>query len=301
MPPISGADNGGFAWMLTFRPRPENFTDQLVDTVTSFIKDKLEPDWHLIVKERGNHLHAAIFLHKPTQRGNLIHKFIGDTRVRTSNAPLQHWDDSEKKNFSRYDRERKTGAVINMTTLGLIAEYLSGEFDSKLGDDFEVISEHLPDASDISELEEYLPAVDGLKKKRQISVWYSQMEECYKEAVKSKLKIPVGVHGDGEKMYRCISEMRLVETTLVSLIQYRMWVVRDMDVIADDRIVQQRARALLGFIQQVAWGSYQDPARHTHEDGCLPSHWRDMGRTERRLWATDRCISCRRRVEDCRC
>jgi hypothetical protein len=293
MPPISGADNGGFAWLLTFRPRPENFTDDLVDAVTEFITTKLDADWHWVVKEKGNHLHAAIFLHKPQQRPNIITKFIGDPRYKTSYAPLRHWSDEEKKNFSRYDRERKTGAVINMTTLGAVASYLSGEFDSKLGDDFEVISQKLPPAEDISELEQYLPAVDGLKRKRQISVWYAQQEEYFNNAKKERT-IPE------------ITDAPLSERTLVYFLQHRMWVARDMENLADQRILQQKARALLGYMQKVATGRYTDPKLKTYEDAdqepCTRCHHcSNMDAEQIKLRRRGKCLNCKRPYEDCHC
>ena len=240
MPPSASADNGGFAWMVTIRPREQNFSDQLVSNVKAYIENTLRPDWHLAVIEKGNHIHTAIFMHKPFQRSNFITNWL--------NNPLKGFDEDEKKNFRKYDRERKTGAVVNMTTLGIVAEYLSGEFDRKLGDDFEVLTEHLPAAEDISELEEYLPAVDGLKRKRHMSVWYAKQEEYYK-TLKAEHPIPG------------ITDSPLSEMSLLAMIQHRMYVERDMDIIADERILQQRVRALLAFMRREATGAYQDPHR----------------------------------------
>lgn len=92
-----------------------------------------------MVKEKSNHLHCAIFMHDAKQRSNVIATFL--------NNPLKHYDDDEKKNFRKYmyDRDKKTGAVINMTTLGMVADYMSGDHEGKEQDDFEVILDKLPD------------------------------------------------------------------------------------------------------------------------------------------------------------
>lgn len=228
MPPNASADNGGFAWLLTIRPRGEHFNDDLVQAVSKYV-DTLGADWHLIVMEKGNHLHCAVFLHEPQQRSNLITKFI--------NNPLKGFDDDEKKNFRKYDRASKTGAVLNMTTLGMVAEYLSGDFDRKLEDEFEVISEHLPPAEDISELEEYLPAVDGLKRKRQVSVWFAKLAEDYRKD-----------RGD----------TTMTESEALSYIQYRMFVAKDMDIIADQRILRQKVRSFVPYFNGVVPDHYSD-------------------------------------------
>lgn len=219
MPPATNADNGGFAWMLTIRPRGEHFTDELVESVQNYIVNKLQPDWHLIVKEKGNHLHCAVFLHDPKQRSNIITQFL--------NNPLKDYDDTEKKNFRKYDKEKKSGAVINMTTLGMVSDYLSGEFDGKEDDEYVVISEKLPDNDDISELEEYLPAVDGLKRKRQISVWYANLEAEYRQ-----------MHPNTEVMN---------EEEALRFIQYKMFTAKDMDIIADQCILRQKVRSFVPY------------------------------------------------------
>ena len=149
-----------------------------------------------------------------------------------------------------------------MTSLFLISEYLSGEYYAKLGDEFEVLSEHLPPADDISELEEYLPAVDGLKRKRQLSVWYAQMEEYwYAQMAMKDSPLRDCLYIDPETQ-----DPELNESNLLGLAQYRMWVARDMELISDERILQQKVRALLGFMKKEVTGRYEDRKRLTHQD-----------------------------------
>ena len=236
MPPNASADNGGFAFSITVRPRAEHFTDELVDTFCEYVETTMGADWYLIVKEKGNHLHAAVFLHEPQQRSNFITKLL--------NNPLRVYDEDEKRNFRKYDRTSKTGAVINLTSLGFVAEYLSGEFDRKLDDEFEVLKEHLPPATDISELEEYLPAVDGLKRKRQISVWYAKLAEDYRKD-------------------RPDSHEEMTEDEALDYIQYRMFVVKDMDIIADQRILRMKVRSFVPYFNGKVPNIYLDYPRDT--------------------------------------
>lgn len=283
MAPSASADNGGFAWLVTIRPRPEHFTDELIDAVKAYL-EKIKPDWHLCVIEKGNHIHAAVFMHKPDQRSNFITKWL--------NGPLKDWDDAEKKNFRRYDRENKTGAVLNMTTLGIVAEYLSGEYKDKINDEFEVLSEHLPAAEDISELEEYLPAVDGLKRKRQMSVWYAQMEEEF-----YKLKKDSPIPG--------ITDQGIHESSILKFVQHKMYVARDMDVIADERILQQKVRALVAYMSSTATGRYQDPGRN-NSDQLLEQYMEKLSRQDMPDWMKRRerkgaCLNCGKMPEACHC
>ena len=253
MPPNASADNGGFAWMITIRPRGENFTDELIQDVKAYVEEKLKPDWYLLVIEKSNHIHAAIFLHNPLQRSNLITNWC--------NNPLKGWSDDEKRNFRKWNREEKTGAVMNMTTLQMVSEYLSGEFDTKLGDDFEILAEKLPPADDTALLEEYLPAVNGLKRKRQISVWYAAQEEAYKQAAR---EIP-----RENSLLDGITNAPLNEMTLLAFLQHRMYVVREIEIIADERILQQKVRALLAYMRREATGFYQDNRRFTETQRAI--------------------------------
>lgn len=229
MPPSASADNGGFAYLITIRPRGETFTEDLVDDVRKYVETKVGADWHLIVKEKGNHLHCAVFLHEPQQRSNLATKWL--------NNPLKDYDEKEARNFRRYDNINKTGAVLNMTTLGTVSEYLSGEFDRKLDDEFEVISEHLPPATDISELEEYLPAVNGLKRKRQTNVWLAKLAEDYRK-------------DRGEAV--------MTEALALNYVQYRFFVSKDMEIIFDQRILRQKLRSFVPFFNGVVLDYYTD-------------------------------------------
>jgi len=227
--------------MVTIRPKAENFTEDLVLSVKDYIVDKWQPDWHLIAMEKGNHLHCAMFLHEPQQRSNVITKFL--------NNPLKAYDDDEKKNFRRFDRASKTGAVLQLTTLGIVAEYLSGEFERKLEDEFEIISERLPE--DISELEEYLPAVNGLKRKRQVSVWYSTLEAEFR-AARPDVEV-------------------ITEADALLFVQTKMFVSRDMDIIADQRILRQKIRSFVPYFNKEAIGYYTDYSRSTFPNsGIFP-------------------------------
>ena len=81
-----------------------------------------------------------------------------------------------------------------------------------------------------------------------MSVWYAKQEEYYKT-----LKAEHPIKG--------ITDSPLSEMSLLAMIQHRMYVERDMDIIADERILQQRVRALLAFMKREAAGAYQDPHR----------------------------------------
>ena len=256
MPPSASADNGGFAFLVTVRPREYDL--DLEEKVRKYVLEKLKPDWHLGVREKDNHSHWTLFFNKGYQRSNLITMFL--------NNPLKGYDDAEKKNFRHYNREAKTGAVFNCTTLGIVSEYLSGECDKKLDDDFHVVSENLPQSDDISELEEYLPAVDGLKRKRQISVWYALQEEEY---VKQELPVPTD------------------EETILGFLNKRMYETRDMDVLADQKKLKEKVRALVKYVNKDASATYNDnQGLDEHEMMHARKHMRrDINHAKYNIWA----------------
>ena len=77
MPPNASADNGGFAWFVTVRPRPEHFTDELIADVKKYIQ-KIRPDWHIAVIEKGSHIHVTYFMHEPAQRSNVVTNWLNN-------------------------------------------------------------------------------------------------------------------------------------------------------------------------------------------------------------------------------
>ena len=81
-----------------------------------------------------------------------------------------------------------------------------------------------------------------------ISPWYRDQEECF---LKMKAEAPI----EG------ITDAPISEKTILAFLQFRMYVVRDMDVISDKRILQQKVRALAAFMLKRADGMYQDPRR----------------------------------------
>ena len=242
MPPSSTADNGGFAWFVTLRPRAETYTKPLRDRFVRHILESLKPDWHWIVEEKSNHVHAAFFLHDGQQRSNLVTGFLGKATAKRSDAPLFLLDEQEKANFRRFTKDGKA-AVKNLTTVQCITEYLSGEYARKVDDDFLVLSENLPDDEDISELEEYLPCVDGLKRKRQRSPWYHQAEAAYFEF---------------RKAHPAEYPFPTDERHVLRFVNKSMYATRTMDVIADQKILKARVVALVKFINMYEGDEYND-------------------------------------------
>lgn len=239
MPPDPAFHGGCNAFVVTVRPREEHFSDELVDSVRTYVETKIGADWHLIVKEKGNHLHCAVFLHEPQQRSNFATKWL--------NNPLRDYDEQERRNFRKWDNARNTSAIKGMTSLHMVTEYLSGQYEGKEDDDFEVVSENLPSSDDISELEEYLPAVNGLKKdKDNIRSWCGKMEPLFREK-----------HPDVEVMTEALALM---------FIQTKMFVDRDMDIIYDQRILRQKVRSFVPFFNKNAPGYYLD-----YRGGSLPA------------------------------
>lgn len=232
MPPSSTAVGGGFAFQITVRPRAEHFTDDLVDAFCDYVENKMGCDFHLIVKEKDNHLHAAVFLHEPQQRSNLITKLL--------NNPLRGYDEDEQRNFRRLTKSGGStkGAVTQMYNTGMVVNYLSGEHEGKEDDAYEVLSSNLPDDDDISELEEYLPAAGGLKKSQQITSWCAKMEAHFREK-----------HPDVEEM---------TEKIALVFVQTRMFVTRDMDIIYDQKVLRQKIRAFVPYFNKKAPGYYLD-------------------------------------------
>ncbi len=234
MPPSASADNGGFAWFTTFRPR--EYTEERRDKFVNYVENLEGLDWHWIVEEKGNHIHCVTFMHTGWQRSNWITGFLGPKEAKKSNAPLFSLDDDEKANFRRAPKEGK-GAVKNCTSIEVIREYLSGEYARKVDDEFQVLSENLPDEDDIAELETYLPRVDGLKRKRICSQWYAMQAEHMTAA-----KIP----------------KPCTERQVLGFINNRMYVKKDIDIIADQKLLKQKVVALVKYYNEDDSPKYND-------------------------------------------
>lgn len=231
MPPATSADNGSFAYLITIRPRAGNYTRERVNNVLSWLEQSKEqkkvniiPDWIFAVEEESNHAHICVFLHYPYQRGNLVKELL--------KHPLQWMDHDEAKNFSSYNRLTNQAACKSITSVEVVASYLSGgaHYAAKEDRPFEVLLAQLPEDGDISALEEYLPAVDGLKRKRQISVWYAEQERL--------------LQAEG------VATSAITLPEIHTYLARRMFKDRDMEICVDPRILRQRINGLYAYMTQ---------------------------------------------------
>lgn len=143
---------GALAFFATYRPKL-GLTDATLGRICSYYHRKFK--YYLIVVEKSGkdrHAHAAAFLHKPAQRSNFVSSCLSNC--------CEGWDDEEIANFRWWDRKTDTGAVKNITSLGLITSYLNGTYEPKLGDAFSKVAERLPE--DLSVLEQFIPAQGAL-------------------------------------------------------------------------------------------------------------------------------------------
>lgn len=233
MPPIG--DNGIFAFFITIRPRIEEFTDSFVKSTVSYVLSLPDLEYNFIVQEGHgddyDHLHLVLFFAKGKKRENLC--------AMIANSCLKECTPETVRNFKKW-RTDGSASVKAATSLDLITSYLSGEHSSKLGDPNTVLSNNLPE-EDLSSLEQYLPAVDGLKKKRNISIWYAQQKKYFLDDYPD---VPIS------------------EATVLMFLKRRMFTTKDMDVISDPRILRQKCRALVSYMT-----NDEDP---TYSDGASP-------------------------------
>jgi hypothetical protein len=221
--PSASAGNGGFAYFVTVRPRggvrPGSHLEKLV---INYTREICANGYYIIVAEEEDeerNLHVACFTDKPYQRFNFIRGYLRNA--------LFSFDDDEKRNFSQYDRNKKNGCVVTMTSLGCIENYIDSTYGAKRGDSYQLLAEYLPDAECTEVLKNFLPAVDGLKRKHQISVWYLEQEKKYHE-----LNLPKPA-----TMY-----------TVSAMLERRMFKDRDMEIISNLKVYREKCHALVCFI-----------------------------------------------------
>lgn len=111
------------------------------------VEEKLAPETHFHIVELTN---------KEQQRSNYITTF--------QKWCMAEWSDIERSNHRSYNRSRKSGAVLQVTSLHVITDYLDGTRESKGGDHFKVLLDNLPE--DLSVLEEFIPDVGGIKQRK---------------------------------------------------------------------------------------------------------------------------------------
>lgn len=147
-------EGGCYAFFATFRPR-DGITDATIGRLVQRAPE-LCSYWFIVEEKEGveRHAHAVLFPKKPQQRSNLI--------TMLTRTVISDWTADEKKNFRRWDKQRKTGAVKTVTHLECITDYLDGTRASKSEDKYAIIDQKLP--SDLGQLEKYLPDVGKLKK-----------------------------------------------------------------------------------------------------------------------------------------
>jgi len=159
------SDGGCLAYFATFRP-VHGITTETLQRVTTCIRSNCVY-WFIVTEKSGHerHAHAVLFPKKAHQRSNLIGLITRQC--------LYDWTEPEQKNFRRWDRTTKTGAVKTCTHLEVITDYLDGTRLSKSKDPYEIVDQFLPD--DLSLLEKYMPDVGTLKRPK--NVWCTQLHK----------------------------------------------------------------------------------------------------------------------------
>lgn len=125
-------------------------------------------------------------------------------------------------------------------------------------DDYYELSRHLPD--DIDDLEPYYPPPGDTSAKRPVSIWYTTRASGY----------------EGPKP--------ATESSVLSYIKRLMFVDLSIEIIADQRVLQQKVRALVALINADDSPTYLDPNRSTDEE-----HRREL---------KTRCGACKRKFYD---
>lgn len=163
------SNGGSLAFFTTYRPRGGIKQSTMERIIAHTFRTC---NWWFIVREKKDtekHVHCISFPKKAMQRSNHI------TNCVTNVLKPEDWDEDSIRNFRRWDREKQTGSVKVATNLELIGDYMSGTRESKIGDECEILAEHLP--QDLSDLEKFLPEVGALErpKNRWLHVLHRQL------------------------------------------------------------------------------------------------------------------------------
>jgi hypothetical protein len=204
-------------YAITFRPT-DGITDEQIDVLDRWMQKAC--DYYAAITEKTGkerHLHAALFLTKSTTRSNLHNRIFA---IKGIDGTLT----SVEKSVFR----RGTKIMYN-------SDFMEGYMTK--GDDTAVISMQIPD-DDRSVLDAYFPEKDDdrMKRKFEGSVWFLNMEKAY--------------YADEGKHW-FTNPMNFGETAMAAFIHHRMYVSREIEVIADSRRLAQYTKALVHFVQKL--------------------------------------------------
>jgi len=201
------------SYAITYRPT-DGITDGEIDALSSWISKVC--DWHLVISEKTEnerHLHAALYLHANTTRSNLHNRILSIKGIELSGV--------EKSVF------RKGTKIMYNHDWAL--NYLSK------GDSTVILSENLPEQAEFDEiLGAYYPEKndDRSSKKFTGDLWYLHLEKLWEE------------HADDP------STRKTEEEYVKAFLHNCMFVWRQINVISDTRIFNQKAVALTKFLNK---------------------------------------------------
>ena len=165
----------GYAFMHTCRPR-DGIDNAPMDVVDHLITKLEGYTYHLLVKEKeglSSHLHWIVF---HSQRITDVSNYKrGYGQAMTSPLHFMYHESPVPKGTEWYNFMHNCTKQLYNTDP--ITEYLSGHFDKKKDDHFEILSAYLPEVKDLSP---YLtdPATLG-KPAPVLNAWYKEYEKLF--------------------------------------------------------------------------------------------------------------------------
>lgn len=170
----------GNSFFFTINPRDgvDNAPRDIADTLIAKILG--DSFYHVLVREKEglrSHYHFVIFMRTRIVDQSNYKRSYGQARK----SPLHYmYEDSPVPKDSEWHNFMHNGCVKQPYNTDIITEYLSGHFEAKADDPFEMLSAHLP--SDLDHLSPWLsdPALLG-RSKPVLNAWYVQYEKLFIE------------------------------------------------------------------------------------------------------------------------
>ena len=215
--------NGGcHSFFATFRPK-DGITDDTVRRILDYLPEFCK-FWFVVLEKDGpeRHAHVTLFPRKAMQRSNII--------TQLTRRCISDWDQAEKWNFRRWDKDSKTGAVKTNTNLEVITDYLDGTRASKSADKYAIVDQQLPD--DLSELETWIPQVGALERKKNIKfhTLLRQMTADFELPERGDLAVPYVITCVKDLENRDVREAILDDRIALNFIRkFVQWYNRDTD------------------------------------------------------------------------
>lgn len=232
---MSQFDEGGcYSFFATFRP-VHGISSETIRRICKYAHTSCAY-WFIVAEKEAHekHVHAVLFPKKSQQRSNII--------TNLTRHCISDWTDAEQKNFRRWDKVTKTGAVKVVTHLEVITDYLDGTRVKKCNDPFEIVDQFLPD--DLAVLEKYIPNVGALARKKNIwcHTWHKAFIDVFGWPHEK------GLHVEENYVLCCVKHCENIDK---------------FEICVDTRIKKNKVRAFAQWWNSDCYDTYGDNNWHS--------------------------------------